>query len=61
VVFDSGGNLVLSVTENLPAGPAAVAVDISLLRQGIYFYQIVLTLDDGSQQHPSGGRFSVIH
>jgi hypothetical protein len=61
VIYDSGGNVASTVTENLPAGAASVSVDISALLQGVYFYRIDLTFSDGTQQRPTGGRFAVIH
>jgi hypothetical protein len=61
VVLDSAGHVVLTVTEDLGAGPAAVAVDISLLTRGIYFYRVALTFSDGTDQRLAGGRFAVLH
>jgi hypothetical protein len=60
LLYDSGGNLVLNVTEDLGGGPAAVALDIGSLRRGVYFYRVNIRYGDGNQRRLPGGRFSVL-
>ena len=60
VILDARGRVVLTLNEAVPAGPNAVAVDISHLRRGIYFYRATLAYADGGSERLNGGRFAIL-